>query len=114
MRPQSIDIALGGAIWHLRPLTVAQVREIECHVTAAAEGRVGTLEAAHAVLSIALRRDHADAVPKLLEMETDAGELAAAMREVLRLGGFLPMENAPGEAGAGRAPASTGAASTHA
>lgn len=114
MRPQPIDISLGGTTWHLRPLTVAQVQEIEPHVAAAAEGRVGTLEAAHAVLCIALRRDHPDAVPKLAEMESQAGELAAAMREVLRLGGFLPLENAPGEAGAGQAPASTGGASTHA
>lgn len=114
MRPQPIDLTLGGATWRLRPLTVAQVQEIEPHVAAAAEGRMATLQAAHAVLCVALRRDHPQAVAQLAELETDAGELASAMREVLRLGGFLPADIAPGEAAAGRAPASTGAGSTRA
>lgn len=113
MRPQPIDISLGGETWHVRPLTVSQVQEIEPHVSAAAEGRVATLEAAHAVLRVALRRDNPEAVTKVGELESTAGELATAMREILRLGGFLPTENAPGEAGAGRAPASPGIASTH-
>ncbi len=59
-----------------------------------------------------LRRDHPEAVAPLADLEAGAGEIAAALATVLRLGGFLPAGAASGEAGADQPPASTGPRST--
>ena len=113
MRLQPETIALGGASWRLRPLTVAQVQEIEPLLLA--EG--GTVAAAVAILRVALRRDHPEAVAPLADLEAGAGEIAAALAAVLRLGGFLPAatpsgDAQPGEGSADQPPASTGPRST--
>lgn len=113
MRPQPQVIALGGHSWQVRPLTLAQVQAIEPLVVAASDA--GTIKSAIAIIRVALSRDHAEAAANLDEVEAGAPEIAAAMAEVLRLGGFLPHEaetKAPGEAGAGSPPASIGASST--
>ncbi len=111
MRPQPEIVALGGASWRVRPLTVAQVQEIEPLLFAEGGGS-GTVAAAVAVLRVALRRDHPEAVAPLADLEAGAGEIAAALATVLRLGGFLPAGAASGEAGADQPPASTGPRST--
>ena len=114
MRLQPETIALGGASWRVRPLTVAQVQEIEPLLFAEAGAGSGgaTVAAAVAILRVALRRDHPEAVAPLAELEAGAGEIAAALAAVLRLGGFLPAGVAAGEAGADQPPASTGPRST--
>ena len=108
MRLQPEIVALGGASWRLRPLTVAQVQEIEPLLLA----ERGTVAAAVAILRVALHRDHPEAVAPLGELEAGAGEIAAALAQVLRLGGFLPAGQTSGEASADQPPASTGPRST--
>lgn len=114
MRMQPTTIHLGARHWLVRPLTLAQVQAIEPLVFGSAEAKVGTVAGAIAILRVALGRDHAVAASTLDEVEAGAPEIAAAMAQVLRLGGFLPYSAgdeggaAPGEAGAGSPPASTG------
>lgn len=108
MRPQPELVSLGGASWRVRPLTVAQVQDIEPMLMAES----GTVAAAIAILRVALRRDHPEAVAPLGDLEAGAGEIAAALAVVLRLGGFLPAETVPGEADADRPQGSTGPRST--
>lgn len=109
MRLQPEIVGLGGASWRVRPLTVAQVQEIEPLL----EAQTGTVAAAVAILRVALRRDHPEAVAPLGDLEAGAGEIAAALAQVLRLGGFLPAEVRPGEGSADPSgPASTGPRST--
>lgn len=116
MRLQPRTIALGAHSWLVRPLTLAQVQAIEPIVASA--GETGSVAAAMGVLRIALERDHPQAASSLGDIEATAPEVAQAMAEALRLGGFLPAgEPAPGEAEAGRVaaydrPVATGAAST--
>ena len=105
VRLQPEIVWLGGASWRVRPLTVAQVQDIEPLLLA--EGGSGTVAAAIAILRVALRRDHPEAVAPLDDLEAGAGEIAAALATVLRLGGFLPAVAAPGEARADQTPAST-------
>ena len=100
MRMLTGTITLGTHQWQVRPLTLAQVQAIEPLLFAQAEG--GTVAAAVAVLRVALARDHAEAAAELDTVEAGAPEIATAMAQVLRLGGFLPEKDlAPGEAGAG-------------
>lgn len=102
MRLPPETIALGDKSWRVRPLTVAQVQGIEPLLLASAEARTGTVAGAVAILRVALARDHAEALAGLDEIEASAADIAAAMGQVLRLGGFLPKEGAsPGEAPAG-------------
>ena len=119
MRMQPRTIALGASHWSVRPLTLAQVQAIE-PLLAGTGG--ATIAAAIAILKVALARDHAAAADRIETIEAGAPEIAAAMAEVLRLGGFLPGDAAgdrgPGEAGAGESltkdlpPASIGPGST--
>ena len=116
MRLQPETIALGGASWRVRPLTVAQVQEIE-PLLFAEGGGPGTIAAAVAILRVALRREHPEAVAPLGDLEAGAGEIAAALAQVLRLGGFLPAANRSEEAQMGEGSAdqplgSTGPRST--
>ncbi len=87
-------IRLGTQSWLVRPLTLAQVRDIEPIL--ARQGAGGTVAAAMEVVAIALSRDHAAAVESLPGLEATAPEVAAALAGVLRLGGFI----AAGEAAA--------------
>jgi hypothetical protein len=109
MRPLPEMIRLGAHEWLVRPLTLRQVQEIEPILLSSATETRGNVAAAIAIVAIALRRDHADAVPSLGEIEATAPEIGAAMATVLRLGGFI--ETAahrgaePGEAHAGDVPA---------
>jgi hypothetical protein len=114
MRPQAETVRLGAHAWRVRPLTLAQVQEIE-PILMQGETR-GTVAAAIAILEIALRRDHAAAADGLADIEATAPEIGAAMRGVLRLGGFIEAEGdeKPGEAGAGLPPATSLPASTSA
>ncbi len=114
MRMQAQTIALGDQAWLVRPLTVAQVQGIEPLLLASAESKAGSVAAALAILRVALARDHAEAATRLDEIEAGAPEIAVAMGQVLRLGGFLPHgDMTPGEVEAGPTPAaSTGVAST--
>ncbi len=104
MRMQPQMITLGAHRWLVRPLTVAQVQAIEPLLFNHADG--GSAAAAVAVIRVALARDHGDAAADLESLEAGAPEIAAAMADVLRLGGFLPGKDPmPGEADAGPAPA---------
>ena len=108
MRVRAETIRLGSCEWLVRPLTVAQVQAIEPLVFASGEAPAASVAAAVAILRVALARDHAEAAAGLDEVEAGAPDISAAMAVVLRLGGFLPAATedlAPGEAGAGRAPA---------
>lgn len=78
----------------VRPLTVAQVEQIEGIV--AGSGAIGTT-AAREILAAALSRDHA-AVDVAHDIECDVRELSEAMTAVLRLGGFVPPGEAPAAA----------------
>ena len=113
MRLQPRTITLGEHRWTVRPLTCAQVQAIE-PLLFADGGAHGTVAAALAVLRVALARDHAEAVAQIDEIEAGAPEIAAALADVLRLGGFVPDEETmpPGELVAGTAPAPIGALST--
>jgi len=102
--PQTIS--LGAQDWLVRPLTLAQVREIDPILMANASEGAGTVAAAIAIVAIALSRDHPQAAQNLAEIEASAQEIGAAMAAVLRLGGFIPQEagdGPPGEAQAGGA-----------
>lgn len=113
MRRQPETIHLGTRQWQVRPLTLAQVQAIEPLVLGTIGTTLGSVATAVAILRIALGRDHAEAASALEEVEAGAPEVAAAMAQVLRLGGFLPHgDKTSGEAGAGATPASTGPAST--
>jgi hypothetical protein len=95
MRPQPEIICLGAHEWRIRPLTLAQVQAVEPLLMASQETR-GNVATAIAIVSIALARDHASAVEKLMEIEATASEIAAAMTSVLRLGGFIEMQPSAG------------------
>ena len=103
MRPQPIVLHLGGQDFRVRPLTLAQVQRIEPNLTAEAQRSGGSVAAATAIVSIALERDHPQTAQKLGEMEATATEIAAAMRAVLRLAGFIASENAEAASGEGQA-----------
>jgi len=102
MRPVAEQIKLGGQEWLLRPLTIAQVREIE-PVLMGAVDQTNNLATAIKIISIALARDHSDIVSGLSDIEATAGEISTAMSVVLKLGGFIEGEAAVGEDQAGRA-----------
>jgi hypothetical protein len=113
MRLQAREITLGAKSWIIRPLTVAQVQAIEPLVIGSVETRTGSINSAISIIRLALDRDHPADAAALSEIETSAPEIAAAMRAILQLGGFLPNgDPAPGEAAAGLGPASTGPLST--
>jgi hypothetical protein len=104
MRPQPELIRLGAHEWRIRPLTLAQVQDIE-PILMATEAK-GNVASAMAIVRVALTRDHAAAVETLTEIEATAKEIAAAMTIVLRLGGFIdarqegPIPSGEAEAGA--------------
>jgi hypothetical protein len=95
MRMQPETIHLGTHQWQVRPLTLAQVQAIEPLLFGSPEA--GTVAAAVAILRVALARDHAKAATRLESVEAGAPEIAEAMAQVLRLGGFLPSGAASGE-----------------
>ena len=101
MRSAPIMLRLGSEEWHLRPLTLKQIQEIEPLLRS--DDASGSIAAAVAIVAAALRRDHPAAAEKLADLEATTQEIGVAMREVLRLGGFIAKEgdDAPGEARAG-------------
>jgi hypothetical protein len=101
MRVAPLMLRLGGEEWPLRPLTLKQIQEIEPLLRQ--DDSAGSIAAAVAIVAVALSRDHPAAAEKLIEIEATTQEIGAAMREVLRLGGFIAKEGeaAPGEAPAG-------------
>lgn len=113
MRPQPILLRLGDAEWRLRPLTLMQIQEIEPLLQGQDAIAGHSIEAAIKIIGVALSRDHAESAARLKEMEATAPEIGAAMRAVLRLGGFIaasdeqepgaqePEKLMPGEAAAG-------------
>jgi len=101
MRPNSELIKLGDIEWRLRPLTIAQVREIEPILMGPVD-QTNNLETAIRIISVALSRDHGVAATCLNDVEATAGEISKAMAVVLRLGGFIDDGAAMGEADAGR------------
>jgi hypothetical protein len=108
MRPQPITIHLGGEHWQVRPLTLGQIQRIEPLLMPETQ-RAGSLAAATEIVAVALSRDHAEVSKKLHEVEATTGEIAAAMRAVLRFAGFIASdatEASPGEAQAGVDPIS--------
>ncbi len=102
MRPQPITLHLGGEHWQVRPLTLGQIQRIEPLLASDAQ-RAGSLAAATQIVAVALSRDHAQIAEKLHEVEATTGEIAIAMRAVLRLAGFIASdgETVQGEAQAG-------------
>lgn len=104
MRPQPIMLRLGACEWHVRPLNLKQIQEIEPLLTAD-QGAGHSIAAAIRIIAVALMRDHPEAVEKLSDMEATTQEIAIAMSDVLRLGGFImaepTSEQEPGKAEAG-------------
>jgi hypothetical protein len=93
MRMKPITIAFGDKEWSIRPLTLRQVEEIEPIVMQGG----GAMPLSISIVQIALRRDHPEDSENIREFESTTAQVAAAMRAVLRLGGFLETET-PGEA----------------
>jgi hypothetical protein len=99
-RMQPKTIRLGDKVFMVRPLTLAQVQDVEqAIIDGAGKGNVAT---ALSVVAIALRREYPAIAEILGDMEATAPEIGAAMTEVLKLGGFAE-DVAPGEAPAGKA-----------
>jgi hypothetical protein len=98
MRPQPISVGLGGQQWNVRPLTLAQIQRIEPLLAPEPQQSGGSIKAAAEIVRVALERDHPQAADKLSELEATAGEIATAMRAVLRLAGFIADD---GEASSG-------------
>jgi len=94
MRPQPITLALGDQEWNVRPLTLAQIQRIEPLLAPEAQQAGGSLKAAAEIIRIAIERDHPQAANGLSEIEATAQEIAAAMRSVLRLAGFIASDGA--------------------
>ncbi|WP_205825131.1 hypothetical protein [Methylobacterium terricola] len=114
MAPPSRTIRLGGHEWTIRPLTLAQLEELDPVVQSGPSTGPTTYGAA--VIAAGLRRDHPEdaALADRRELEATGPEVAAASSTILRLGGYLP-ETAPGEARAAESAAgSTSASSTDA
>jgi hypothetical protein len=112
--PLPRTISLGGRNWTIRPLTLAQLEELD-PVVQAGPGMSPTVYGA-AVIAAGLRRDHPDdaALADRRELEATGPEVAAASSTILRLGGYLP-EPSLGEARAAEsAAASISASSTDA
>ena len=103
MRPQPITLHLGDAAWPVRPLTLAQIQRIEPLLAPEAQRNGTSVAAATQIVSVALERDHPQAAQKLHEIEATAGEIAAAMRSVLRLAGFIAADNTETSSGEGQA-----------
>jgi hypothetical protein len=121
MRLQPEAIKLGVHQWVVRPLTLRQVQEIEPYLLDGALGGNGSIGAAMGIVTIALRRDHAEAAAQLSDIEATAPEIGVAVATILRLGGFIQAQacgdQPPGEGVAGvttmvGAPASTSGEST--
>lgn len=106
-RMQPKTIRLGERVWTVRPLTLAQVQEVEQVILDGAQGSKGNVGTALGIVAIALRRDNPEDAKMLGEVEATAPEIGAAMTEVLKLGGFAE-ETTLGEAGAGATPALIG------
>jgi hypothetical protein len=96
MRRDPQQIQLGAETWYVRPLTLAQVRDIEPILIA--QGAGGTVAAAMEVIAVALARDNPAAVETLPALEATAPEVAAALAVVLKLGGFIAPDAAVSEA----------------
>lgn len=112
--PPPRTIRLGAREWMIRPLTLAQLEELDPVV----QNGPGLSPTAYgsAVIAAGLRRDHPEdaALADRRDLEATGPEVAAASSTILRLGGYLP-ETAPGEARAAEsAAASTSASSTDA
>ena len=105
MRREPHEIRLGPQSWSVRPLTLAQVRDIEPILVA--QGPGGTIAAAMEIVAIALIRDNPSAVETLPTLEATAPEMAAALATVLRLGGFIASDQPMGEASADARPAAS-------
>jgi hypothetical protein len=102
MRAAPALIRLGEQEWRVRPLTLKQIQEIEPLLRT--DDSAGSIGAAIKIVAVALGRDHPDAASKLDEVEATTQEIGQAMRDVLRLGGFIAVEGeetAPGEGQAG-------------
>ncbi len=104
MRPQPVTLHLGGEAWVVRPLTLAQIQRIEPLLSPETQRSGTSIAAATQIVAVALERDHPQAAQTLHEIEATAADIAAAMRAVLRLAGFIAADNAetsPGEDQAG-------------
>ena len=101
MRPQPITIHLGGEDWRVRPLTLAQIQRIEPLLSPEAQRSGASIAAASEIIMVALERDHPQAAQNLHATEATATEIAAVMRAVLQLAGFIAAEPSPGEEQAG-------------
>ena len=114
MRRESKTIVLGERSWTVRPLTLAQLQDIEGVQARYGKGELSNVAYSAHVISISIARDNPDDAKLVLDMtsiETTIAELSEASSVVLRLGGYLP-EEGPGESEAGKAAPSTGDGST--
>ena len=81
-------IRLGPYVWEIRPLTLRQIQEIE-PILLSSNGKDDNIKSALAILAIALKRDHGEALAVLDDVEGTPREVADAMATILRLGGFI-------------------------
>jgi hypothetical protein len=111
MRPDPVEITLGGTPFTIRPLTLRQTRDIEI-VTSKADFATQT-DRLVAILDVVLKRDHADKLPGegVIDMEVLPSELQAAATAIKGLAG---MKDAPAGEEKAATPAATnsGGAST--
>ncbi|QXX74236.1 hypothetical protein [Methylovirgula sp. HY1] len=91
MRPDPISVTLGDTEYKIKPLTVKQHQDISLVLAKAKENVYATWVEWHLlIITIVLRRDHAEAVADDAEMELgDIAELRVAVHQILNFGGYL-------------------------
>jgi hypothetical protein len=109
MKPAPKTITLGERTWTVRPLTLAQLEELEPVVQAGPA--MSQVAYGLAVVAAGLRRDHPEDAAAIRDLEATAGELATASAAVLTLGGYI-QEQALGEARAAESAAASISASS--
>lgn len=86
MRPDPIDIVLGEKTFTIRPLTIAQHREIARGLAASDPSQ--PLDASIAIIKASLRRDHAEAAATIDEIECSLEDITVASGAILAFSGI--------------------------
>jgi hypothetical protein len=86
LRKKPVTIELGEKTFEIRPLTLRQVQEIEPLLLSVSDSNIAT---ALKIVEVALRRNSPEDAAGILDVEATAPEIAKAMAEILKLGGFI-------------------------